>query len=101
VAGGGGIAFWALPGALAQTVDATSLEVLATPRLIADTIANDTTTEVVPGPPGVLALVATTSETGRHCRRGRRLRSSLCDTSRDVSRKGGHALLVRRAREAA
>jgi hypothetical protein len=72
---GWGIAFWALPGALAQTVDATSLEVLAmpraTPRPIAHTIANGTTTEVVPGPDGALALVATTAETGRQYTRGK------------------------------
>jgi hypothetical protein len=65
----------ALPGALAQTVDATALEVLASPRatplLIAHTLANGTTDEIATAPDGALALVATTGETGRVYAQGR------------------------------
>ncbi len=59
---GWGLAFWALPGALAQTVDATALEVFASPgakpRLIARTLANGTTDEIATAGDGALAVVA-------------------------------------------
>jgi WD40 repeat protein len=66
---GWGIAFWALPGALAQTVDATALVVLAspgaTPHVIARTLANGTTDEIATAPDGAVALVASTRGSGR------------------------------------
>ena len=81
---GWGIAFWALPGALAQTVDATALEVLAspgtTPRLIARTLANGTTDEVATAPNGALALVATTGNAGRVYTQGKAVETCTLPT---------------------
>ncbi len=81
---GWGIAFWALPGALAQTVDATALDVLAspaaTPRLIARTLANGTTDEIATAPDGSLALVASTEETGRVYTQGKAVETCTLPT---------------------
>jgi hypothetical protein len=72
---GWGIAFWALPGALAQTVDATALAVLAspgtTPRLIGRTLANGRSEEFAAPSAGTLALVESTEPTGREYTAGK------------------------------